>query len=143
MNINGIFNPENRFFTFMDKVMNLCFLGILWALFSLPVITIGASTTALFQYTLKLIRNEEGYVWRSFRKSFVKNFVPATLLWLGGGRPVFNIGFVLLPVPAFPGGNKMGGQGCFGKSDICLFINNNLLISIDCLFPVFYKEDSD
>ncbi len=83
MNINGIFNPENRFFTFMDKVMNLCFLGILWALFSLPVITIGASTTALFQYTLKLIRNEEGYVWRSFRKSFVKNFVPATLLWLG------------------------------------------------------------
>ena len=35
----------------------------------------------------------------------------------------------------------MGGQGCFGKPDICLFINNNLLISIDCLFPVFYKED--
>lgn len=58
-----------------------------------------------------------------------------------GGRPVFNIGLVLLPVPAFPGGNKMGGQGCFGKPDICLFINNNLLISIDCLFPVFYKED--
>ncbi len=83
MNINGIFNPENRFFTFMDKVMNLCLLGIFWALFSLPVITIGASTTALFQYTLKLTRNEEGYVWRSFRKGFTKNFIPATLLWLG------------------------------------------------------------
>ncbi|MDO4266976.1 MAG: DUF624 domain-containing protein [Eubacteriales bacterium] len=83
MNINGIFNPENRFFTFMDKILNLCLLGILWGLFSLPVITIGASTTALFQYTLRLIRNEEGYVWRSFSRGFFKNFFPATVLWLG------------------------------------------------------------
>ncbi len=83
MNINGIFNPENRFFTFMDKVMNLCLLGIFWALFSLPIVTIGASTTALFQYTLRLIRNEEGYVWRSFYKGFTKSFFPSTLLWLG------------------------------------------------------------
>ena len=82
MDINGIFNPENKFFMFMEKVMNLCLLGILWALCSLPVITAGASTAALFQYTLRLTRDEEGYVWKTFWKAFKKNFVSATVLWI-------------------------------------------------------------
>lgn len=82
MDINGIFNPENKFFMFMEKVMNLCLLGIFWALFSLPVITAGASTAAFFQYTLKLARDEEGYVWKTFWNGFKKNFFSATLLWI-------------------------------------------------------------
>ena len=82
MNINGIFNPQNKFFMFMEKVMNLCLLGIFWAVFSLPIVTAGASTAALFHYTLQLSRDEEGYVWESFWKGFKKNFVSATLLWI-------------------------------------------------------------
>lgn len=82
MDINGVFNPENKFFMFMEKVMNLCFLGIVWALFSLPVITAGASTAAFFQYTLRLTRDEEGYVWKTFWDGFKKNFFSATLLWI-------------------------------------------------------------
>lgn len=82
MNSNGIFNPQNKFFIFMEKVMDLCFLGILWAVFSLPVITAGASTAALFWYTLQLTRDEEGYVWKTFWKGFKKNFVSATILWI-------------------------------------------------------------
>lgn len=84
MNINGIFNPENRFWSFMDKVMDVCTISILWFVFSLPIVTIGASTTALFQYTLKLTADEEGYVLRTFVKAFLKNFVQATVLWLAG-----------------------------------------------------------
>ena len=79
---NGLFNPENRFWVFMEKIMNLCVIGFLWLLFSLPVITIGASTTALFSYTLKLTRNEEGYIFKSFWKSFRENFVLSTVIWL-------------------------------------------------------------
>lgn len=82
MDINGIFNPENKFFMFMEKVMNLCLLGMFWVLFSLPVITAGASTTAFFQYTLRLTRDEEGYVWKTFWNGFKKNFFSATLLWI-------------------------------------------------------------
>ncbi len=83
MNVNGIFNPQNRFWNFMDKIMNLCAISFLWLLFSLPVVTIGASTTALFQYTMKLTRDEEGYIWKSFIKGFKSNFRQATVLWLG------------------------------------------------------------
>lgn len=83
MNINGLFNPENRFWLFMDKIMNLCVISLLWFLCSIPVITVGTSTTALFQYTLKMTENEEGYVGKTFFKSFKQNFVQSTVLWIG------------------------------------------------------------
>ena len=82
MDINGIFNPQNRFWSFMEKIMNLCALSLLWLLFSIPILTVGASTVAMFQYTLKLSRDEEGYVWRTFIRGFLRNFVQATVLWL-------------------------------------------------------------
>lgn len=82
INVNGIFNPQNRFWSFMEKIVNLCVLSFLWVLFSLPVITAGASTTALFHYTLKLAKDEEGYVAKTFFKAFKRNFLQATILWL-------------------------------------------------------------
>lgn len=82
MNVNGIFNPQNRFWSFVEKITNLCLLSILWLLFSLPIVTAGAATAALFQYTLKLTRDEEGYVWQTFWKGFKENFFQATALWI-------------------------------------------------------------
>lgn len=83
MNINSIFNPQNRFWSFMEKITNLCLLSLLWFLCSIPVVTAGAATTALFQYTLRLTADEEGYVFKTFVKAFRKNFMQATVLWLG------------------------------------------------------------
>lgn len=82
MNLNGIFNPENKFWSFMEKITDVFLLGILWFLFSLPVITMGAATTSLFQFTLKQADNEEGYVWQSFWRAFRANFRQATILWV-------------------------------------------------------------
>lgn len=80
--MNQLFNPENRFWGFMNKIMDVFFIGILWFVFSLPLITAGAATTSLYQFTLKQADNEEGYVWKSFLKAFLKNFRQATILWL-------------------------------------------------------------
>lgn len=77
-----LFDPENRFWTFMDKMTDVFILSICWLLFSLPVVTCGAATVALFQFTLKQVDNTEGYAFRSFRRAFVQNFRQATLLWL-------------------------------------------------------------
>lgn len=49
-NINRFFNPENRFWAFMERVTDICVLSFFWFLFSIPVVTAGAATTALFQY---------------------------------------------------------------------------------------------
>ena len=80
--MNYLFNPENRFWSFMGKITDVFFLGVLWFMFSVPVITIGAATTSLYQFTLKQADDEEGSVWKSFFGAFCKNFRKATALWL-------------------------------------------------------------
>lgn len=71
--------PFNRIGTFIFDMM---YLNILWIIFSLPIFTIGASTTALFYVTGKKVRNEDGYIFNDFWKSFKLNFKQATIIWL-------------------------------------------------------------
>lgn len=59
-----------------------CYLNLLWLVCSLPIVTIGASTTALYYVTLKIAENEEGDITQQFFRSFKANFKQATVLWL-------------------------------------------------------------
>ena len=63
-------------------MFDLILLNILWLLCSVPFITIGASTTALYSVTLKMAANEEGYIIRGFWDAFKKSFKQSTLVWL-------------------------------------------------------------
>lgn len=66
----------------LSRVFDLILLNILWLLCSVPFITIGASTTALYSVMLKIAANEEGYIIRGFWTAFKKNFKQSTLVWL-------------------------------------------------------------
>lgn len=68
---------------FLTKIADLMVLNILFCVTGIPLITIGASWTALYSVTLKMVRDEEGSVSRSYFRSFRQNFRQATLLWLG------------------------------------------------------------
>ena len=96
-----LFDPENSFWRFMTNVSNVLAIGILWIACCLPIITIGASTVALFSYTLKLTDDTEGYVFQTFFKSFKKLFFKSTFLWilllLGYGVLIVNA-YVLLSI---------------------------------------------
>jgi uncharacterized membrane protein YesL len=60
-----------------------CCLGAVWLVCSLPVFTLGASTTALYAVTIKLVRDREGTSpLRQFFAAFRSNFKQATILWL-------------------------------------------------------------
>ena len=59
-----------------------CYLNLLWLVCSLPIVTIGAATTALYYVTLKIAENEEGDITQQFFRSFKANFKQATVLWL-------------------------------------------------------------
>lgn len=74
------FNMDNKFFVFMGRLADLCMLNILCIICCIPVITAGASLTALYYVTLKMVRNEESYIFRSFFKSFKQNFRQATVI---------------------------------------------------------------
>lgn len=64
----------------MGKVADLCILNLVCILCCIPVVTAGASLTALYYVTLKMIRNEEAYIFRSFFQSFKQNFRQATVI---------------------------------------------------------------
>lgn len=64
----------------MSKVADLCILNIICVVCCIPVITVGASITAMYYVTLKMVRNEEAYIVRSFFKSFKQNFKQATII---------------------------------------------------------------
>ncbi len=80
--MKGIFSYEGKFFAVMDKVGSLFWLNLLTIVCSLPVVTAGASLTACYYVTLKMVRDEECYITRSFFKSFRQNFRQSTVIWI-------------------------------------------------------------
>ena len=76
------FDLDSPLMSALNKLADLISLNILVIICSLPVFTIGASMTALHYVVLKMVRNEEGYIIKSFFKSFKQNFRQATIIWL-------------------------------------------------------------
>ena len=54
----------------------------MWMLFSLPIVTMGASTVAAMSVALKMVDDEEGYICKSFIKAWKENWKQGTVLWL-------------------------------------------------------------
>ena len=59
-------------------------LNILTAILCLPIITAGAAITALHYVSLKMVRGEEGYIFKDYMRSFKQNFKQATAIWAIG-----------------------------------------------------------
>lgn len=76
------FSYESPFGQLLLKICYACYLNLLWMVCSLPIVTIGASTTALYYATLKIVRGEDSNVGRMFFRAFKQNFRQSTVLWL-------------------------------------------------------------
>ncbi len=66
----------------LSKLGDMFILNFIYVLSCIPIITIGASTTALYYTTLKMAENNESYVWRDYWKAFKSNLKQATVIWL-------------------------------------------------------------
>ncbi len=66
-----------------ETVFNLMMLNVLWFLCSIPVVTAGASTTALNYTCIKLRKDEGDSVLRMFFRSFAANIRQALILHTG------------------------------------------------------------
>lgn len=80
--MNSLLNPEGKVMQFFTKIAYSAYLNILWFICCLPIVTVGASTTALFYVTLKVAKDEEGNITKAFFRSFKQNFKKATIIWL-------------------------------------------------------------
>lgn len=80
--MSEIFTTDNIAIRILNRIGDILILHFLWLLCSLPIVTIGASTTALYYTAMKAVKYEDGYVARRFFKSFKENFKQSTIIWL-------------------------------------------------------------
>lgn len=78
----ALFDPESPFGRGMEKVWQLIILNVLWLVCSLPVVTLGASSTALHAVLFALLRGEDDRIVRRFFAAFGENWKRATAAWL-------------------------------------------------------------
>ncbi len=80
--MSSLLSAENPFFKGVNKIFAFIQLSALWVVFSLPIFTMGAATTALYYSTNKFLRHNRDYVWSAFWTSFKRNFKQSTLIWI-------------------------------------------------------------
>ena len=78
----NFFEEGSLFMRFLNKMTDLLILNIITMLMCIPVITAGAALTAMHYVLLKMVRGEEGYIIKSFFRSFKREFRQATVLWI-------------------------------------------------------------
>ena len=80
--MGGLFSADGKLAQVLGKAADLVILNVLWIVCSIPVVTAGAAAAAFYTVALKMIKNEESYVFRSFFQAFKENFKQATAVTL-------------------------------------------------------------
>ena len=80
--MKNIFNLDNGFFTFMGKVADVMILNLLFIITSIPIITIGASLTALYSVSLKQSSGSSSYIAKEYFHAWKSNFKQSTIMWI-------------------------------------------------------------
>lgn len=86
------FNTESPLFHFLGTMADYVLLNCLFLITCIPIITIGAASSALYAITLRDAREEHGYLIVPYLKAFRVNIKKGTALFL----LYFTIGAVLL-----------------------------------------------
>lgn len=66
---------KNPLFLFLNLLGQLILLSILWTVCCLPIITVGASTVALYYTVVKVLRRNQDSLFAAFFREFRSNFL--------------------------------------------------------------------
>lgn len=75
------FNYDSKLIQTLNRISDLMILNVLTILCSLPIVTMGAAITALYDAIWRM-GQEEGKLTRAYFAAFKSNFKKATILWL-------------------------------------------------------------
>ena len=87
-----IFDIDSPIYRFMSTLLNVFLLNLCWLLGSIPIVTIGVSTVAAFDVGLKMVDNEEGYIFRQYWKAYKSNLkqgIPLGLITLAAVYAIY------------------------------------------------------
>ena len=79
--MNKWFRLDSPIMMGLSRMADMVFLSVLWFVCCLPVVTIGASTTAMYYVAMKVVRDEEDVsIASTFFQGFKNNFKQATVM---------------------------------------------------------------
>lgn len=78
--MNGLFGPDSGLMKVLTAISDIVLISMLWLICSLPVVTVGASTTAAYYTIMKVVHKKTGYISREFFKSFKLNFKDSLII---------------------------------------------------------------
>lgn len=78
--MKNLFSPESPLMIALGTLADLIFCNILFCLFSLPLFTVGASLTALYDCTISIVEEREAsfivqQFWTAFRRNFKRGII--------------------------------------------------------------------
>lgn len=117
----------------LSRVADLMYLNLLAGICCIPIVTIGASMTALHYMSLKLVRDEESYLTRDFFKSFKQNFKQSTIVWMIMLVTFFVIGLDIYIM------NGLGEKVHVALRAIVTIVAIFVLLASTFIFPVISK----
>lgn len=75
---------DGKFVKVLNRIADLVGLNLLAILFCIPIITIGASITAVYGCPFRIQEKREGYLTKDFGKLFKECFGSSTIIYLVG-----------------------------------------------------------
>jgi len=132
-----LFDYNNPVWRFMGKIADFFMLTMVWAVCSIPIVTIGASTSALYYVVLKMVKNHEQYIIRSFFHYMKENFVSSTVVWI----MVLAMGFI--PAAGFFMLNQMGIREASFIFWMLAVITLIYFMFVTILFPLSARLDAN
>jgi len=86
---------NHKFIILAGHVADLMIISVLWIIFSLPVVTMGAATAAMYYATFHCVRNDEtnpiGQFWHSFKDNLKQGTIITIIYLVYGGVVAFDI----------------------------------------------------
>lgn len=80
--MRGLFDMEGPLMNGLGKITDCILLSLCWISLSLPIVTMGAASGALYRTVYRCIRRDEGNMLKGFWETFRKNLKMGILVWL-------------------------------------------------------------
>ena len=129
-------NPDSWFMQLISRFSSLVVLNLLFLFTCIPIFTIGAALTALYDVVFRMDTDREGRYLPAYFRSFAANFKQSTPIWM-----IFLLFISASCANAVIFSNKGGMMGQI-PSVVSVVILINLLLVLGYVFPLLSQFDN-
>ena len=134
----SIFSPDNPLMITMSQITDCIFLSLFWFVGCMPLVTVGASTAALYDAVYHGYRKGEKHCWQRFWQSFRQNVKPGLIP---------SIAFLTLLAAMVWGGVQMWNSAVYGQISWAFFAGIGFLLVVvfgilSILFPMLSRFEN-